>query len=84
MLDAFVPCVMIYWSVVEIFLFCEFGERLTKRFDEIDDEIFDWDWYAFPIEIQKMLPIIMIGTQKQVRLEGFANIQCTRQTFKNV
>lgn len=65
-------------------MFCEFGERLSERFNIINDEILDWDVYIYPKNIQKILPIILYGTQKSVALSGFGNIQCTRDTFKKV
>lgn len=83
-LDIQVAILIMFWSFAQIFLFCEFGERLIDRFAEIDNEMFGWNWYKFPIGVQKILPLIMKGTQKPVKVEGFGNIQCARETFKIV
>lgn len=83
-MDFFSPMVLAFWSFAVIFLFCELGERLTGRFNEIDNEIFGCDWYTFPADVQKMLPIILIGTQTPVLLNGVGNVQCTREAFKIV
>lgn len=75
---------LIFWSFVQIFAICEFGQRITGRFYEIKNEIFNWDWYTFPMDVQKIFPIIVIGTETPVELCGFGNIVCTRSSFKNV
>lgn len=75
---------MVIWSFVLIFLFSELGERLTNQFNEINKEILDYDWYAFPISIQKLIPTILTGTQDPVVIRGYGNINCTRDTFKQV
>lgn len=78
------PIMMIFWVFFLIFAYCESGEKLSIRFDEINDIIYQCDWHSFPIEVQKILPIIMEASQKQVRLNGFGNIPFLRETFKGV
>lgn len=78
------PLVLLYWSFLQILLFCDFGERLTGRFDEIDLTLFECNWYTFPMEIQKMLPMLLMSTQSPVVLQGFPNVSCTREAFKKV
>lgn len=74
----------IYWSFVQMFIFCNFGENINDHFSRVDDTIYDCDWYTFPKEIQRMLPVVMISAQRPVTLTGFANFSCTRQAFKKV
>lgn len=58
---------------------------VTQKFVEVNHGLFECDWYLFPIEIQrKYLPIILMNTQKTVKLRGFGNIDITRETFKKV
>lgn len=75
---------MVFWSFAQIFLFCEFGERLTGRFNEIDQQVNQCDWYTFPLQIQKLLPIFLKGTQNPIVLYGIGELKCTRETFKDV
>lgn len=51
---------------------------------ELNDEIYQCDWYLFPYHIQRMLPMILINTQQRVVLQGFGNIVFLRETFKEV
>lgn len=73
-----------FWSLILIVMFCELGQRFTSQFDRIDLETLSLHWYTFPYEVQTILPIIIIGTQKPVEFVGFCNIRCTRETLKNV
>lgn len=78
------PLILMFWSFVQVFMFCDFGENVTGGFEELNDAILENDWYTFPIGIQRMFPIIMISIQKTVILHGFGNIPCTREAFKKV
>lgn len=66
------------------FVFCELGQRLTSQFDEINYELYQCEWYMFPLNIKKILPLIMNGTQQPVTLRGYGNVQCTHEALKNV
>lgn len=78
------PITLAFWSFVNILFFCEFGKMVTGNFQDLDDIIFQWDWNSFPIEVQRMLPTILISTQKPIVLCGIANIVCDRESFKKV
>lgn len=69
---------------VLLFAPCEMGERLGNLFIKFDVEIGQMNWYLFPIDIQKVLPIVMINTQQPVLIEFFGSIACTRSQFKKV
>lgn len=78
------PLTIIFWSFVSIFLTCDFGERVSNRFDVIDDVLCQFEWYDLPLEVQKMLPIIMMSTQQTVVFKGFGNIWLLREVFRQV
>lgn len=74
----------IFWSTGLAFIPCELGERTSGTFVEICDEIDNFDWYAFPMKIQKILPLILINAQEPVAIECFGSIACARDVFKRV
>ena len=74
----------VFWAFALLFLFCEFGQKLTNHFDQLNVAINDCDWTSFPKKIQKILPIIMQNTQRPVVLRTFENASCSRETFKRV
>lgn len=67
-----------------ILVICELGHRLTVAFDQIHDEIGKYDWFLFSHEIQKMLPTMLIVSQKPVEFEIFGSLSGIRETFKKV
>lgn len=66
-----------------MFILCETGEIVAGRFDEID-LYEECDWYIFPCQIQRLLPIIIINMRRTVAIQAFGNILCARETFKKV
>lgn len=81
--ELILPATTAFWSFIQIFLICELGERLTGQFDEIATEIFRSNWYTFPMDVKKALPLFIKGAQIPVVLNGLGHILCTREAFKN-
>lgn len=75
---------LIFWAIIPIFVFCELGINVTDRFNRIPDQIYDSEWYTFPMDIQRILPTVMVAAQQPLVLQGFANLKCTRESFKKV
>lgn len=78
------PSILMLWSFIQILMFCELGENVTSGFSALCDTIYFGDWYFYPMKIQRMLPTIMIVTEKPVELRGFGNIPCTREALRKV
>lgn len=75
---------LLWVSLVIAFIPCEFGERLSTAMMEIDHFINQFEWYLFPIEIQKLLPIIIHSVQQPIEVKCFGSIALIRDTFKKV
>lgn len=73
-----------FWSFMVIFLLCNYGEQVTSEIEEIHDNLYDCDWYLFPIKEQRMMQLILVTAQQPINLQGFGNILLTRDTFKKV
>lgn len=84
MLVLFVAMFYASYAFGIILIICELGQRLTDAFGRIADEIENLAWYEFPREIQRMLLIILIRSQRPVELQCFGSISGTRETFKKV
>lgn len=67
-----------------LFGVCEFCQRISNSFSEIEDLIEQTEWYRFPNEVNRMLPAILLITQQPVGFLAFGSISCTRSTFKTV
>ena len=72
------------WSFMTVFFASEIGQRLTDGFADIANKIYKIDWYLLPMEIQRMLPTIMINTQQPTFIECFGSLTCSRDTYKKV
>lgn len=73
-----------FFAFALIFLFCEVGERIISACDRINDEIWMSFWYEFPSDIKKMLSFVISFAQHPIKIHGLGNIQCNRQSFKEV
>lgn len=74
-----------FYPFAVIFMYCEFGQRITSCFLDIDKALWQTDWYAFPIKVQKMIAMMLMGTQEPVGVSGFGgNLVYERDTFTNV
>lgn len=72
------------WSYIGIFIFCEFGERVTNEYIDVDNEINQLDWYLYPLRIQQFMIMTIAGSAQPVVIRGYGNCLCTRESFKNV
>lgn len=73
-----------FWAFAFLFLLCEFGEMVTKRFDEFNEQLFQCNWYSFPIEVQILYLKFSLYPQKPTYIRGYGGILCTRDNFKKV
>lgn len=63
---------------------CELGERFASAFEGVSDLIDQFEWYQFPLEVQKLLPTLLIHTQQRIALKCFGSISCDREALKSV
>lgn len=75
-----------YWfsTTTLAFILSEFGQRICDAYDEINDAINQTEWYLLPIEMQRMLPIIMMNAQQSLELNFFGSFSCNREQFQRV
>lgn len=69
---------------VVVLMCCELNQRSSDAFSEINSTIDEWHWYLFPIQMKRMLPLVMAITQQPVDLECFGSITCSRKVFRKV
>lgn len=78
------PLVLLFWSFAVVFVFCEFGEQVSNQYEYFNDELCECDWYLLPVEMQRILSIVMMNSQQPIFIQGYANTLCIRYTFKTV
>lgn len=67
-----------------IFFVCELGQRSEDAFKEIEYSINALEWNLFPLEIQRLLSIILTMSQKPVELQFFGSFSANHETLKKV
>lgn len=68
-----------------VLISCELGQQMTNAFERIGDVMkSQFNWYRFPIKVQRMLPSLLIISQQPVQLECFGSNACVRESFKKV
>lgn len=72
------------WAFAFVFVICEFGQKVSNAFIEIEHETGQLEWYLFTMDIQRILLILMIVAQNPVGLHVFGDISCDREDFKKV
>lgn len=76
--------VSMIWSFAANLICCNYGEYLVHRFDMVEQELYKSDWYLFPLEMQRMLIVVIPNLQHPTVIRGYGNVTCTRQTSKTV
>lgn len=75
---------IILWIFGFILLVCEFGERVTTQFEQFGVEFNQCDWSKLSTEMQRMYLIFLLYAQQPKHIQSYGNIECTRETFKQV
>lgn len=72
-------------ALLYIAYLCHFGETVTSQFDKINYAIDQCSWYEFPMEMQRILPMMSMMAQSPVLVEAaYLNIGCSREVLKKV
>lgn len=83
-LDLWLPIVNGFIGLILAFISCELGHRMTDAFVQINYSVDRFRWYLLPIEIKRMLPMVIRSAQEPISLECFGTTTCTRDVFKSV
>lgn len=67
-----------------VYIVCELCQQASDGYEEMNDTIDQFDWPSYPIEIQRILPLVMSSAQQSAEFKVFGSITCRRVTFKNV
>lgn len=70
--------------LIYVIVLCLFGYEVTLRFDEINDSIYRCGWTELPLNVQRLLPTMMMISQNPVYIEGYFNDPCTREFLTKV
>lgn len=83
-LELLITFLQVIYAFGILFVSCELGQRITVAFDECSVIIEQFDWFLFPVEIQRMLLIVIHFAQQSIVIKCFGSAACDRETFKYV
>lgn len=63
---------------------CDYGEDVAKAFEALSISIYGISWPLCPLEIQRLLVMMIRASQEPVHLRGYPSINCSRNIFKQV
>lgn len=67
-----------------LFVFCYFGKLATDSFSNMGDCLFEYDWQALPIDLQKYFPLMIQNAQRRILYHGFGILVLKLETFTKV
>ena len=65
-----------------VFIASELGQRVNNAFNSIHLRIEQFSWCFLPVEIKRILPMIICVAQEPVELECSGSISLSREVFK--
>lgn len=74
----------LFVSIALLLASCELAGRISIGFEDLNDTVNKFEWYLFPLVIQRALPVVMINAQQRIGFECFGSIIVHRDTFKSV
>lgn len=73
-----------FCGLTAVFLACDFGQRVSDKWKEINSKIDQFDWYSYPNELKRILPTIIAIAQQPIELECFGSFTLSREVFRKV
>lgn len=71
-------------ALLLVLIACEAGHRISDTFEKMDDTFEEIDWYLLPIDVQRMLPVVLMYVQETMVPKFFGSISCSREQFRKV
>lgn len=63
---------------------CEICQRINLVYEKCYDMIGQIEWYLYPVEIQRLLPLIIMVAQRPIQIVYFGSGTCDRELIKKV
>lgn len=73
-----------FWALTLIFAVCECCQRYVNTFSDINDTFVQLRWYLYPIEIRRLLILMILNAQYPIDIAFFGSMTCCREQFRKV
>lgn len=65
-------------------MYCFFGKTATDSYTEMAVDLYNCDWHALPIDLQKYFILMISNLQRPLEYHGFRIAVLNLQTFNQV
>ncbi|XP_051153472.1 odorant receptor 94a-like [Leptopilina boulardi] len=72
---------MLCFYIFQIFIYCLFGEEMTRKSLSITNEIYQMDWNSLSVQTKQKLIIIMMRASRPIQLNGVVVVVLSIETF---
>lgn len=79
-----ITTIQTFYAFGIMFVACELCQRSNCEFGECNGMINQFKWYLFPVNVKRILPIIINHAQQSVDIKCFGSTASNRETFKYV
>lgn len=70
--------------VVWLYIYCFFGDNITRKCGDVSEIAFDLNFFMYPVALQRYLILIMAVAQKPFYITGLQITRCSLESFKKV
>ncbi|XP_033175465.1 odorant receptor Or1-like [Bombus impatiens] len=70
--------------LMQVYLYCWFGNEVTLKSNKVRDAIYDMDWTMLPTEVMKSLLLILIRTDRPVKMTSGHVVVLSSQSFVSI
>lgn len=71
-------------SAANLFTYCYFGKIATESFEKMSNCLFESNWQAFSVDLQKYIKLMIQNTQQSIFYHGFGMVKLDLMTFTEV
>lgn len=71
-------------NLLNLLLYCYNGKETTDSYAAFSVHLFQSDWYALPLELQKYILMMIADAQLPMYYHGFGIVRMNLETFTSV
>ncbi|KAL6436729.1 hypothetical protein ACFW04_004867 [Cataglyphis niger] len=70
--------------LMQIYLYCWFGNEVTLKSIEVGNAIYEMDWSILPVDLMKTLLLIIIRSKKPIKITSGYIVTLSNESFMKI
>lgn len=83
-MDFFYRMVCVLCGLIWPSLYCYYATSTVDRVSSVGESVYDLNWFEYPLEMQKIVALMIARSQKSGQFSGLNLIYCTLEAFGKV